>query len=77
MVEPVSLIPIVFPVIKKIQVTACGLGGVTPVEDERAFTVRVAWEYADEFNAVWDKRAKMMMRILLLETSSTFRRNRL
>ncbi len=32
-------------------------------EDERAFTVRVAWEYADEPNAVWDDRAKMIMRI--------------
>ena len=34
-------------------------------EDERAFTVRVAWEYADEFNAVWDNRAKMMMRVTM------------
>ncbi len=32
-------------------------------EDERAYSVRVAWDYADEPNAVWDNRAKMMLRI--------------
>jgi len=32
-------------------------------EDQRAFTARVSWEYANEPNAVWDDRAKMMLRI--------------
>ena len=32
-------------------------------EDERAYSVRVAWDYADEPNAVWDNRAKLMLRI--------------
>ena len=32
-------------------------------EDQRAFTARVSWEYADEPNAVWDDRAKMMLRV--------------
>ena len=32
-------------------------------EDERAYSVRVAWDYANEPNAVWDNRAKMMLRI--------------
>ena len=35
-------------------------------EDERAFTARVSWEYADGYNAVWDNRAKMMMRVTML-----------
>ena len=30
-------------------------------EDERAYSVRVTWDYVDEPNAVWDDRAKMMM----------------
>ena len=29
--------------------------------DERAYTVRVDWEYVKEPNAVWDSRAKLMM----------------
>ncbi|MBR3413794.1 MAG: Ig-like domain-containing protein [Bacteroidales bacterium] len=29
--------------------------------DERAYTVRVDWDYVDEPNAVWDSRAKLMM----------------
>lgn len=33
-------------------------------EDERAHTVRVAWEYANEYNAVWDERAEMKMRVI-------------
>ena len=32
-------------------------------EDEQAYSVRVAWDYADEPNAVWDNRAKLMLRI--------------
>ena len=32
-------------------------------EDERAYTVRVGWEYGDEYNAVWDKRAEMKLRV--------------
>ncbi len=35
-------------------------------EDERSFTARVSWEYADGYNAVWDNRAKMMMRVTML-----------
>ncbi|MBR6287023.1 MAG: hypothetical protein IKR18_08575, partial [Bacteroidaceae bacterium] len=33
-------------------------------EDERAYTVRVAWDYANEYNAVLDNRASMMLRII-------------
>ena len=33
-------------------------------EDERAYTVRVSWDYADESGAVWDDRAKMKMRVI-------------
>ena len=33
-------------------------------EDEDAFTVRVSWQYADEHGAVWDDRAKMMLRVI-------------
>ena len=32
-------------------------------EDERAYTVRVSWDYADEYGAVWDSRAQMKLRI--------------
>ncbi|MBP5420711.1 MAG: hypothetical protein J6Y72_12960, partial [Bacteroidales bacterium] len=32
-------------------------------QDERAYTVRVAWDYADEHGAVWDNRAKIMLRV--------------
>jgi len=32
-------------------------------EDERAYTVRVAWDYADESNAVWDDRAQLLLRV--------------
>ena len=34
-------------------------------EDERAHTVRVNWEYADEYHAVWDNRAKLMMSVTM------------
>ena len=34
-------------------------------EDERAYTVRVAWQYADEYNAVWDDRAQMVLQIAM------------
>jgi len=34
-------------------------------EDERAFTVRVTWDYADELGAVWDSRARMKLSILM------------
>ncbi|MBR0049198.1 MAG: hypothetical protein IJP74_07775 [Prevotella sp.] len=34
-------------------------------EDEQAYTVRVAWQYADEHGAVWDDRAKMMLRVIM------------
>ncbi len=33
-------------------------------EDQRAYTVRVAWDYEDEHNAVWDERAKMVLRVI-------------
>ena len=32
-------------------------------EDERAYTVRVSWDYADEYNGVWDDRAKMILHL--------------
>ena len=33
-------------------------------QDEKAYTVRVAWQYADEYGAVWDDRARMMLRVI-------------
>ncbi len=33
-------------------------------EDERAYTVRVSWNYADEHGAVWDDRAQMVLRVM-------------
>ena len=33
-------------------------------EDEKAYTVRVSWNYEDEHNAVWDERAKMVLRVI-------------
>ncbi|MCR5696672.1 MAG: hypothetical protein K6G73_06840 [Marinilabiliaceae bacterium] len=38
-------------------------------QDERAYTVRMAWDYADEFGAVWDSRAKVMMRVTSTDRS--------
>ena len=32
-------------------------------EDERAYTVRVSWNYVNEVGAVWDNRAKMTLHI--------------
>ena len=32
-------------------------------EDETAHTVKVDWQYADEYGAVWDSRAKMKMMV--------------
>ena len=37
----------------------------TPTPEDEHYNVRVAWQYADEHNAVWDDRAKMMMRLTL------------
>ena len=34
-------------------------------EDQDAYTVRVSWQYADEHGAVWDDRAKMMLRVMM------------
>ena len=34
-------------------------------EDERAYTVRVSWNYADEHGAVWDDRAQMVLRVVM------------
>ena len=33
-------------------------------EDEQAYSVRVSWNYEDERGAVWDERAKMMLRVV-------------
>ena len=33
-------------------------------EDETAHTVRVTWNYADEYGAVWDERAQMVLRVI-------------
>ena len=33
-------------------------------EDEKAYSVRVSWQYADEHGAVWDDRAKMVLRVI-------------
>ena len=33
-------------------------------EDEQAYTVRASWQYADEHGAVWDDRAKMVLRVI-------------
>ena len=33
-------------------------------EDSLAYTVRVSWQYADEYGAVWDDRAKMVLRVI-------------
>ena len=35
----------------------------TQLDDQ--YNVRVAWQYADEHNGVWDDRAKMMLRVTL------------
>ena len=37
-------------------------------EDERAYTVRVNWEYGNEHNAVWDERAKITLRATSFNT---------
>ena len=34
-------------------------------EDERAYTVRVSWDYADERGGVWDDRAQMALRVIM------------
>ena len=34
-------------------------------EDERAYTARVSWNYADEHGAVWDDRAQMVLRVAM------------
>ena len=33
-------------------------------EDERAYTVRVSWDYANEYGGVWDDRAKMKLHLV-------------
>ena len=33
-------------------------------EDEQAYSVRVSWQYAEEQGAVWDERAKMVLRVI-------------
>ena len=38
-------------------------------QDERAYTVRVAWDYANEYGAVWDSRAKVLMRVTSTDRS--------
>ena len=34
-------------------------------EDERAYTVRVSWDYADEPGGVWDDRAQMVLQVVM------------
>ena len=34
-------------------------------EDSLSYTARVSWQYADEHGAVWDDRAKMMLRVIM------------
>ena len=34
-------------------------------EDSLSYTARVSWQYADEHGAVWDDRAKMMLRVTM------------
>ena len=38
-------------------------------EDERAYTVRVSWDYADEYGAVWDNRAEMKLRVIMTNSA--------
>ena len=38
-------------------------------EDERAYTLRVSWNYGSEPNGVWDDRAKMMVRVTSKNTA--------
>ena len=33
-------------------------------EDERAYSVRVTWDYANEYHAIWDDRAQMVLRVI-------------
>jgi len=33
-------------------------------EDERAYTVRVSWDYANEYHAIWDDRAQMVLHVV-------------
>ena len=33
-------------------------------EDERAYSVRVSWDYANEYHAIWDDRAQMVLRVI-------------
>ena len=33
-------------------------------EDSLSYTARVSWQYADEHGAVWDNRAKMVLRVI-------------
>ena len=35
------------------------------VTDEQAYQARVSWDYADEWNAVWDSRARMKVGIVM------------
>ena len=33
-------------------------------EDERAYSVRVTWDYANEYHAIWDDRAQMVLHVV-------------
>ena len=52
---------------QRVQTTVSGLhllrlkNYTATLTDERSYSVRVNWEYANEPNAVWDSRAKLMM----------------
>ncbi|MBQ7414724.1 MAG: hypothetical protein IJV09_04770, partial [Prevotella sp.] len=41
------------------------IANYTATQQDDNYNVRVAWQYADEHNGVWDDRAKMMLRVTL------------
>ena len=41
------------------------IANYTATQQDDQYNVRVAWQYADEHNGVWDDRAKMMLRVTL------------
>ena len=41
------------------------IANYTATQQDDQYNVRVAWQYADEHNGVWDDRAKMMLRLTL------------
>ena len=41
-------------------------------EDERAYSVRVSWNYGEEDDAVWDNRARMKLRVIMKNREGVF-----